>query len=336
MNRSPSTALWRLVQRKNFTSWHKLFEFLQLSHEHHQQIISDNKFPLNIPLRLAQKVAKQTIDDPILRQFLPTQQEKILDDQFLLEPLVEQEFRKTEKLLHKYEARVLLITTQACAMHCRYCFRKNFSYKQEDHTFQKEIEYIKQNNSIKEVILSGGDPLSLEQSLLEKLVEALDKLQHVKRLRFHTRFPIGIPERIDEKFIAMLERIRMQVWFVIHCNHPKELDADIFVALKKVQKLGIPVLNQSVLLKGVNDDEKILIDLYQKMIDQGIMPYYIHQLDRVQGATHFEVDIDNGKDLIAKIAGQLPGYGVPKYAQEIPGLQSKTQIVSIHRSNVHI
>ncbi|MDF2577206.1 MAG: kamA [Chlamydiales bacterium] len=321
------TPLWRQVQRKNFVNLTVLADYLELTKEQRSRLIQDKKFTLNLPHRLAAKIQKANLEDPILRQFLPLNDEEISVEGFISDPLQEKLFRKKTKLLHKYEGRALLVTTQACAMHCRYCFRRHFEYQQEEKLFKEELQALRDDPSIEEVLLSGGDPLSLEQSHLEYLVSSIDAIPHVKRLRFHTRFPIGIPERIDAAFLNMLELLRVQVWFVIHCNHSNELDEDNLAALNRIQRLGIPVLNQAVLLKGVNDDFNTLHALCSRLINYGIFPYYIHQLDRVQGAAHFEVDEQRGKQLITELVAMMPGYGVPKYVREVPAAPSKVSIV---------
>jgi EF-P beta-lysylation protein EpmB len=315
---------WRQILRANFTNWEKLADFLHLSDR--EQIITQKHFPLNLPLRLAEKIEKGNFNDPILRQFLPTIQEKTLSNGFLVDPVGDQPSRCGPKLLHKYQGRVLLVTTSACAMHCRYCFRQNFDYDVVDKTFALELEQIAQDNTIFEVILSGGDPLSLSNRALSTLFEKIESIPHIRRIRFHTRFPIGIPERIDEEFLALIEKARTQIWFVIHCNHPREIDDDIIASLTKLRKLGVNVLNQAVLLKGVNDDVDTLAELCLKLVDHGIIPYYLHQLDRVQGAAHFEVPEMEGIRLIESLQKRLPGYAVPKYVREIAGQPSKTPI----------
>ncbi len=209
-------------------------------------------------------------------------------------------------------------------MHCRYCFRQNFDYETTLKTFEKELECIAQDSTLQEVILSGGDPLSLSDQVLKSILVELSAIPHVKRVRFHTRFPVGIPERIDADFLDIFTQIPLQVWFVIHANHPDELDADVLASLKSLQKLGIAVLNQSVLLQGVNDQISILKELSEKLVNHGILPYYLHQLDRVQGTAHFEVAEEHGKALIQALTGQLSGYAVPKYVREIPGESNKT------------
>ena len=281
------------------------------------------RFVLNLPFRLAAKIQKKNLDDPILRQFVPLQDEEVMDPNFKKDPVADALSCKTPKLLHKYAGRVLLVVTSACAMHCRYCFRQNFAYDSSHKEFEHELDFIAKDSSIHEVILSGGDPLSLDDQILDSVLQRIAAIPHVRKIRFHTRFPVGIPERIDAPFLAVLEKVPIQMWFVIHANHPRELDSDVLAALKIIQKLGIPVLNQSVLLKGVNDNADILIELSKKLSDHGIIPYYLHQLDQVQGAAHFEVKEDQGLDLISALKIQLPGYAVPKYVREIPGMPSK-------------
>lgn len=321
-----NTHYWRQIQRLNFTSWEKLANFLELSESQRDKILKYPRFILNLPLRLAQKIEKRNLDDPVLKQFLPTKIEEFQKAGFVNDPVGDHACRLASKLLHKYRGRVLLVATGACAMHCRYCFRQNFDYDVEDKTFQKELDIIAQDQSIKEVILSGGDPLSLSNVQLENIFEKLTRISHVKRIRIHSRFPIGIPERIDQHFLELIDSISQQIWFVIHCNHPRELDQDIFSSMKNLQKLGVNILNQAVLLKGVNDDEDTLASLCECLCDNGIIPYYLHQLDRVQGAAHFEVSKERGLEIIEKLTHRLPGYAVPKYVQEISGEPSKTAI----------
>ncbi len=315
---------WRQIQLQNFTNWEKLLQFLEFSD--HSFILKNPKFPLNLPFRLASKIEKNNINDPILKQFLPSLLELEEKKGFTLDPVQDGVFRKENKLLHKYEGRALLVCTSACAMHCRYCFRKNFDYDTKEKSFEKELELIRADTSLAEIILSGGDPLSLSNERLEALLKELSSIAHIKKIRFHSRFPIGIPERIDEELLHILEKMRPQIVFIIHTNHPKELDADIFTALKKLQKLGILLLNQSVLLKDVNNNVATLKELSEKLTDQGILPYYLHQLDKVAGSSHFEVDPDQGAILIKKLMAILPGYAVPKYVQEMPGEAHKTPL----------
>ena len=315
------------IIQKNFTCRKKLADFLLLDEQARESILPKSQFPLNLPFRLAQKIQKGTLDDPILKQFLPTHKESIKSSGFLSDPVNDVGSQKTYKLLHKYHGRVLLVCTSACAMHCRYCFRQNFDYEVKDKTYQEELDYIKNDSSIREVILSGGDPLSLPNRVLGNLLKRLSEIKHVKNIRFHTRYPIGIPERIDDPFLTLLEEIPQQIWFVIHCNHPRELDDEIFYRLAQLRKIGVMVLNQAVLLKGVNDNVDVLKELCETLIDHGILPYYLHQLDRVQGAGHFEVSEEEGLRLINELRGVLPGYAVPRYVREIAGEKSKTELL---------
>ena len=318
---------WRQVQRQNFTCWKKLTEFLQLDPAHFPDILKDSKFPLNLPLRLAQKIKKNALDDPILLQFLPINKEKELAPGFNADPVGDLEARKSSKLIKKYQGRALLVCTGSCAMNCRFCFRQNYDYETQDKTFENEIELIRQDTSLTEIILSGGDPLSLSNETLTSLIKRLDAIPHLERLRFHTRFPIGIPERIDEEFLSLLEQMRLQVFFVIHTNHPTELDADVVAALKKIQKLGIPVLTHIVLLRGVNDNVATLKEHCEKLAGNGILPYCLNQLDRVQGAAHFEVPETEGRALLARLTELMSGYAVPKYVKEEAGKPSKTNLL---------
>ncbi len=314
---------WRQIQRQNFTSWGALALFLELDP---LLGLPNPPFPLNLPRRLAEKIEKNQPNDPILLQFVPQQEEQAVTAGFVSDPVQDLRFRKEPKLLQKYQGRALLVTTSACAMHCRYCFRKNFSYETSRKDFSQEIASIAQDSSLKEVILSGGDPLSLADETLQDLLQKISSLSHIERIRFHTRFPIGIPERIDASFLQMLEKTTKQVFFVIHANHPKELDQDVLLALKQIQRLGIPVLNQSVLLRGVNDNIETLQTLCETLINHGILPYYLHQLDKVEGAAHFSVEKTKGKELIQELTKRLSGYGIPKYVAEIAGETSKTPL----------
>lgn len=312
--------IWRQIQKKNFTDWKKFAAFLQIDSAH---ILPSPRFPLNIPLRLASKIEKNNLNDPILRQFLPTKSELKETLGFTSDAVGDTSSLKAKKMLHKYKGRALLVCTSGCAMNCRFCFRQKFPYETEEKSFDKELEMIAADSSLSEIILSGGDPLSLSDRTLKELITNLDAIPHLKRLRFHSRFPIGIPERIDTSFLNILKSTRLQVFFLIHCNHPSEFDSDVMIALKKIQHLGIPVLNQSVLLKGVNDSVPILKSLVETLVDNGIVPYYLHQLDRVQGTAHFEVSEETGRSLLNELSKEVSGYALPRYVREIAGEASK-------------
>lgn len=327
MQTAKNVPLWRQLLKTNFVQWKKLANYLELSEEQCALIDSNANFPLNLPLRIAEKICKGTLHDPLLMQFLPSLHEKKSPLQFLEDPTCDTAHQRTSKLLQKYNGRALLICTSACAMHCRYCFRQNYPYEtSQGHTFEKELKEIAADSSLTEIILSGGDPLSLSNEVLHNLLKQFSEISHIQRVRFHTRFPIGIPERIDADFLKMLEMSHKQIWFVIHANHPAEFDEDIWAALKEIRKLAIPVMSQTVLLQGVNDNVDTLKKLFEDLVDHGVVPYYLHQLDQVKGAAHFDVMPAKGRWLIQEVRKQLSGYAVPLYVQEISGQFNKTPL----------
>ena len=314
---------WRQIQLQNITRLDQLLNFLKISQT---ALCTDSKFPINIPLRLAKKMQKGTLDDPLTRQFVPLLDENYIASGFTNDPVGDLGSQRSPKLLHKYQGRVLLVTSSACAMHCRYCFRREFPYETEVKGFADELNLIAQDGSICEVILSGGDPLSLSDARLRNLLDSINTIPHIRRIRFHSRFPIGIPERITPELLDTLSSLKKQIYFVTHINHPRELDQDISSAFEQLQRLGITVLNQAVLLRGVNDDYKTLHQLFESLCDHGILPYYLHQLDKVQGSAHFEVPIQKGRQLIEQLRNSLPGYAVPNYVQDLPGFESKKSL----------
>ncbi len=317
---------WRNIRRQNITDWKYLLYFLEIEEAKQEAILAKPRFPLNLPMRLAQKMEKNNLNDPLFKQFVPLEQETVAAPGFVEDPVQDVRFMRGKKLLQKYRGRALLLASSACAMNCRFCFRQNFPYETEEKGFHEELEEIRKDPSLSEIILSGGDPLSLMNGTLEKLIADLEEIPHLKLLRFHTRFPVGIPERIDSDFLKLLEKTRLQVTFIIHTNHPSELDKEVLEALKRVQKLGIPLLAHSVLLKEVNDDFHTLKALFEKLIQNGILPYYLNLLDPVQGTAHFFVEKEKGKSLLAELAAHLPGYAIPRFAQELPGAPHKTLI----------
>lgn len=317
---------WHAQLRSRFTSLDALAHFLQLNPSQCEQLSRRGSgFPLLLPRRLAEKMEKGTLHDPLLRQFVPLIDEERLVEHFETDPLGEQHACSTPRLLHKYKGRALLLCTSACAMHCRYCFRRHFPYETSaGEDWGAELTELAKDASIREVLLSGGDPLSLSDRALIGLLHALEAIPHVKRLRIHTRFLIGIPERVTGALCAAFRASRLQVWCVIHSNHPKELDHDVEQALKQLRAEGVFLLNQSVLLRGVNDSTDVLCALSERLLDVGVMPYYLHQLDRVQGAAHYEVSEAEGRALVSALAALLPGYGVPRYVREEEGMPGKT------------
>lgn len=316
---------WKEVQKTNFTSIQRLADFLQLSEINRNTLVTRKDFPVNVPLRLAKKMQKNTLEDPLFKQYVTTSKELIREKGYSQDPVEDKEFCKTPKLLQKYRGRALLICTQACAMHCRFCFRQNFPYASLQSKFDREITYITKDPTIKEIILSGGDPLSLPDHYLSNLCHKLASISHVEIIRFHTRFLIGIPERITHTLLSALPK-NIQIYFAIHINHPLELDTDVIKACKELQSQGIQLLSQTVLLKGINDNVALLEELFFGLARIGVIPYYLHQLDPIVGSGHFFVEKEKGVALIKALQKCLPGYAVPRYVEEIPGRFHKTRI----------
>jgi len=318
--------LWREIQKSNFTCIKKLIDFLQITGEDREKIIQRKSFPLNLPVRLAKKIQKGFLCDPILKQYVPTVEENIELAGYHLDPVLDQEFCITPKLLQKYYGRVLLLCTKACAMHCRFCFRQNFNYAPSSFDFREEYKEIRKNKDIYEVILSGGDPLSLSDEFLGELLQELQSIDHVQLLRFHSRFPVGIPERISPAFLSCLPKDKA-VCFILHINHPLELDLDVKEAMCLLRENRVMVLSQTVLLRDINDNLATLQKLFLELSCTGIVPYYLHQFDPVIGGAHFHVDKEKGSFLCKKLREVLPGYAVPRYVQEIPKATNKTVIL---------
>jgi L-lysine 2,3-aminomutase len=283
-------------------------------------------FPLFAPWPYISRMAKGDATDPLLRQVLPLFDETSDQDGFVADPVGDSAAELSPGLLQKYYGRALLITTGACAVHCRYCFRRQYPYASAPKSpveWQPAIERIAADPSIDEVILSGGDPLTLVDGHLASLAERIARIKHVQRLRIHTRLPIVIPQRVTVELIDLLRGTRLTPIMVVHANHPQEIDEPTAAALSRLIDAGIPVLNQSVLLRGVNDNAEALIGLSRRLINLRVMPYYLHQLDRVAGAAHFEVPVSRGRELIAAMRRALPGYAVPRFVEEIAGEEHK-------------
>ena len=311
------------ILKQNFTDVRKLCAFLKLPPQ--AAVLFSPKMPLNLPLRLAKKIAPSNLKDPILRQFLPLKAELSKQPHFKKDPLAEKKFCQGN-FIQKYKNRALLLCSNCCAMHCRFCFRQHLPPAKTTN-FDLELSQIAQQTALTEIILSGGDPLALKNTELQALLQKIAKIPHIQRLRIHSRFPIGIPERIDDALLQILADFPKQVLLVLHINHPRELDIDITQALRKIQKLGIPIFSQAVLLKGVNNNLSVLLELAETLSNHGIIFYYLHQLDQVAGATHFQVKKATGLQLIKKLRQKTSGYAVPCYVKEIPHKHSKTPLV---------
>jgi EF-P beta-lysylation protein EpmB len=264
--------------------------------------------------------------DPILKQVLPEIRELLMATGFTTDPVAESRHSPVPGLLQKYPGRALLITTGACGINCRYCFRRHFPYEAQEPSLEQALEWMKQHNDIHEVILSGGDPLTLSQRRLANLWQKLAAIPHLTRLRIHSREAIVNPDCITPDLVALLGQTRFHTTLVVHCNHATELNAEVAQALAPLRKAGVTLLNQSVLLAGINDSLDTLIALSETLFSCGILPYYLHQLDKVQGATHFLVSDEKAVDLHHGLRDNLSGYLVPKLVKELPDHLSKVDI----------
>jgi EF-P beta-lysylation protein EpmB len=286
-------------------------------------------FPLRVPRGYLARMEKGEPNDPLLRQVLPLGAETETVAGFGTDPVGDRHAAAAPGVLHKYRGRVLLTATGACAIHCRYCFRRHFPYAEENpgrNDWQGAIDYLEAHPEVDELILSGGDPLMLDTPQLERLGERLRKLPQLKRLRLHTRLPVVLPERVDKALLSWLRSLPWQTVMVIHANHANELGDEVGTALARLRETGLTLLNQSVLLRGVNDEVEPLARLSERLFAHGVMPYYLHQLDRVAGAAHFEVDEAETIRLHAALRSRLPGYLVPRLVREIEGLPHKQPI----------
>jgi EF-P beta-lysylation protein EpmB len=295
--------------------------------------IAAKKFGLLAPLPFVSRMKKGDADDPLLRQVLPVIEEGEIREGYSIDPLLEivgpHAVEKASGLIQKYAGRVLLIAAHACAVNCRYCFRRHFPYDEAPRNlaeFEPVFDAIAADDSISEIILSGGDSLVRTDDWLASLKIRLEGIPHLRRLRIHTRLPIVIPQRVTTSMIDWLVGGRLAPFVVVHVNHANEIDDAVAAALTKLVDAGVVVLCQSVLLKGVNDDVESMAALCERLVDLRVLPYYLHRLDRVAGAGHFEVDDAVGMAIIAALSARLPGYAVPKFVVEIPGETGKMQI----------
>lgn len=290
---------------------------------------ANNMFSLRAPLSYIRRMEPGNPNDPLLRQILPLGSECHDVDGYSLDPLAERSQKPCDGIIHKYRGRLLLIVSGACAVNCRFCFRRHFPYADNQlssDNWKNAIDYIAADQSIHEVILSGGDPLAANDNRLAKMAIALNAIDHVKTLRIHTRLPIMIPSRISEEMLDWFARQRLKPVLVIHCNHPNEIDDEVRAALRKLQQAGVTLLNQSVLLKGINDSADTLAELSSVLFQANVLPYYLHLLDPVQGAAHFDVPEAEAVQLVSELKANCPGYLIPRLVREIPREPGKTWI----------
>lgn len=285
-------------------------------------------FALRVPRAFVARMEKGNPNDPLLRQVLTSQEEFIAAPGFSTDPLEEQH-SVVPGLLHKYRNRALLLVKGGCAVNCRYCFRRHFPYADNQgnkRNWQAALDYISAHPELDEIIFSGGDPLMAKDNELDWLLTQLESISHIKRLRIHSRLPIVIPARITETLVTRFERSSLQILLVNHINHANEIDAEFRAAMANLRRVGVTLLNQSVLLRGVNDNAHTLADLSNALFDAGVMPYYLHVLDKVQGAAHFLVSDEQAREIMRELLTLVSGYMVPKLAREIGGEPSKTPL----------
>lgn len=326
------TESWQAQLSHAITSAPDLLRALNIPQSYLEGALAGaNEFAIRVPMAFVKRMEKGNIHDPLLRQVLPLAEETALPPAgFTLDPLEENTTNTTPGIIHKYHGRVLLITNGTCAVNCRYCFRRHFPYadnRLNTEEWDQALDYIRSRPDINEVILSGGDPLTNNDQRLFALISAIEDIPHISRLRIHTRLPIVIPDRITESLVNRLATSSLTIVTVIHANHANEIDDHVADSLQRLHSAGIHIFNQSVLLKGVNDHSASLIALSERLFTCHVIPYYLHLLDPVVGAHHFDVNEETAQSLVAEILKHLPGFLVPKLVREIAGEGSKTPVV---------
>ncbi len=323
---SPPGSDWRTLWREGVTDARELLALVDLEHLADGLPAGDAGFGVRVPRGFITRMRRGDARDPLLLQVLPQLAETRQVAGFSNDAVGDMAARSAQGVLHKYEGRALLIASGSCAINCRYCFRRHFPYGDEMAAagqWRKALDHVRQDSSISELILSGGDPLSLATAKLEELSRGLETVPHVTRLRIHTRLPVVLPERVDDSLVDWLAGLPLQKVVVLHANHANEFDASVDAACARLRDAGVTLLNQSVLLHGVNDEADTLVALSERLFEAGVLPYYLHQLDRVQGSAHFEVDDASALALVEAMRHRLPGYLVPKLVREVGGEASK-------------
>jgi len=315
-----SQSSWKKHLSLAISSPHELLELLDLDPQGlEHEFALDIPFPLKVPHSYVARMEKGNPNDPLLLQVLPLKKELLEKEAYTIDPVGDLISMSTPGVLKKYNGRALLVTTGACGIHCRYCFRRHFPYSDANpanEQWSSTINDLMHDPSINEVILSGGDPLCLSDERLGVLTKMLDSIPHLKRLRIHSRLPVVLPERIDTSFLSWLETIKLKKIMVLHINHPNEINQPVKQAMHQLAKIDTVLFNQAVLLRGINDNSKTLINLSETLFEAGITPYYLHMLDKVQGASHFDVSDKKARDLMDELRKHLPGYLVPRLVRE--------------------
>lgn len=325
------TLDWQKCLQDTLTTPESVAQALDLSEDILSSMMGGHSlFPIKIPRTLLNRIERGNPDDPVLRQFLPLSAELETKAGYSTDPLAEKRANPAPGLLHKFTHRVLLTVTQHCAVHCRYCFRRHFNYAANTPSrqdWQEAFDYIAQDTQIEEVILSGGDPLSLPDAYLSHFIERMASIPHVQTLRIHTRVPVMIPQRITESLLDTLTHHRLHTVMVLHCNHANELNDDVQLACELMKSRGIVLLNQAVLLRGINDTLEAQVALNQNLFNIGVLPYYLHAFDPIQGAHHYDVPDHEAIALMRVLRDRLPGYCVPRLVRELAGAGSKVILV---------
>lgn len=320
---------WQRALRDAISSPEELLRLLNLDPSLPQlTLLGQRSFPLRVPQSFVNRMRLEDPEDPLFRQVWPAAQESRSIPGFTRDPVGELRIQPDGGIIRKYRGRALVITTGACAIHCRYCFRRHFPYNtyMAKGGWSRTLNEIASDRTIKEVILSGGDPLTMDDSRLSTLVNKLESIAHLKRLRIHTRLPVVLPERVNNHLINWLSRSHLKIIVVLHINHAQEIDDAVANACRHLRNTGAQLLNQTVLLAGVNDSVDALQKLSERLSDVGVLPYYLHLMDKVQGAAHFEVDESRAKALVRALAACTSGYLVPKLVREVAGLPAKAGV----------
>jgi len=319
---------WKLVVSESFRDLGELLEYCEIDASL-AGFTDKHDFALRVTRYFASLIEKGNVLDPLLLQVLPDAREYQLVDGYSDDAVGDQQAMPVPGLIHKYHGRVLLTLTGACAIHCRYCFRRHFPYSESSVDYKMNgqvMTYLSENPDVSEVILSGGDPLMVSDNKLAKLISNLNRIPHIRVLRFHSRLLSVLPERITVNLLETLSQFKGQVVFVSHINHPNEISTHNQAAFRLLAQQGYQIFNQSVLLKGVNDSSQILRDLSNKLFASHITPYYLHRLDRVQGAAHFDISVQESCRIYQQLRASLPGYLLPALVEEVPGQSSKTSV----------
>lgn len=319
---------WRTALADAYTRLEDLLDYLELSAAALGiSPAAAERFPLRVTRHYAARMVKGDPDDPLLRQVLPLADELLDSPGFMADPVGDLSAVAAPGVLHKYHGRVLLVATGACAIHCRYCFRREFPYADGQMSRRRQAEalaYLAGDSGVHEVILSGGDPLVLDDRRLAELIEHIAAIGHIRRLRIHTRLPVVLPERVTPELCMALRDSRLQAILVIHANHAREIDARLGGILASLREAGVTLLNQAVLLRGVNDDVDTLVDLSEALFAQGVLPYYLHLLDKARGTVHFDLPETRALLLHDDLRRRLPGYLVPRLVREEAGKPYKS------------